>query len=253
MQHPLFKLFRWAVFKVGDTRRISSFPWITWDVSEHKITLDEVLRDAMPKLEPGDVIVHRDSGFLGNLFIGGAMIHAGLYVGDGYVVEALSEDVAKRSAAYILHSDYAMILRPRLSEQDKKYAIGWANRFVGYPYDPLFNFNAKEERDLVFLSPESEKIAFACTEIPMVSYLDHIDTLGINLRKNINFLTRILSWVGLNAGQRVIDADMYVKAVGFDLVWASKCVTMDWADRMKVGSLFKAKLERYLRKKIQDA
>ena len=57
-----FRIFRWLVFWVGDTRHISHFPWITWDVHDHKIDLNEVMLDAVPLLQPGDIVVYLTGG-----------------------------------------------------------------------------------------------------------------------------------------------------------------------------------------------
>ena len=71
-----FRILRFFVFLAGDIRRLKCFPYLTWDVSEHQISLDEALRKALPLVRPGDVILHRDDGYLSNCFIGGAMVHA---------------------------------------------------------------------------------------------------------------------------------------------------------------------------------
>jgi hypothetical protein len=243
----MFRLFRWLVFKVGDIRKINHFPKITWDVHEHKISLDEVIRDALPKLQPGDVILHRDDGYLSNLFIGGAMIHAGIYVGDGYVVEALSDDqggVVKRHAANILRSDRACILRPDdLAPLEIHEAVFWASRIIGFKYDVLFDFNTEDEQTAVMMG-KADAVRFCCTEIPLFCYMRFQDRLRIYRRRNVNFITKILHLFGLHPGDQVIDADMYLDA-NFSLIWASKEYTSDWCKHMGVNEGHRRKIEEY--------
>ena len=250
----LFNIFRRIVFLVGDTRRIRHFPWVTWDVSEHEIGLDEVIREALPVLRAGDVPLHRDKGFLSNVFIPGAMIHAGLYVGDGYLVEAVSDGVVKRHAAYLLRSDYACIMRPRIGDEGSavrdmavKDACDWALKIIDFPYDVLFDFCGEEERVLIRrhgMDAVKHGVRFACTEIPHFCYLDYIAPLRLFRRRNINLLTRLLSWIGLSPGEAVVDADMYVTAE-FDMVWCSRSMTVEWCKQMKCGEAFIHKVSEY--------
>lgn len=253
-----YRAFRWVVFKVGDTKwlGVRHFPFVaTWAVEEHDIDLNEVIRDALPRLQPGDVCLHRDRGFLSNLAIGGAMVHAALYVGDGQVVEAISEGVVRRHAAHILHSDRAMIVRPRFESAEARDravadAIAWAERIVGFPYDPLFRFGCKPQRDLITArGPERavrRQVRFCCTKVPFFCYLDHVEALGLKRRRNATPLHTVLSWFGLHPGRAVVDADMYVHA-NFDLVWASRRMTVDWARRKGAKGEYLKKLEDYWR------
>lgn len=237
-----FRILRWLVFLVGDTRRISHFPWVTWDVHDHKIDLNEVMLEAVPRLLPGDVVLHRDDGFLSNLFIGGAMIHAGVYVGGQQIVEAVSEGVLKRHVGHILYSDRACILRPRFPpEVDRDEviaeAIDWAEKIVGFPYDVLFQFNGQKERDLVARhGPGAAKkgVRFCCTEVPYFCYYPHRLALGIRRTRNVSFLTRLLSLFGLSPGKAVIAADMYFTA-SFDLIWCSRELTVEWAIKRRLS------------------
>ena len=229
MRSPLHILFRKIVFWVGDVRRLRTLPWVTWDVSQHRIELDEVLREALPRLQIGDIILHRDEGYLSNLFIGGFLIHAGIYVGDGYVVEALSEGVTKRHAAHILHSDYAMILRPKFDtaceyEDAILDASRWAEKCVGCEYDALFTFDVEVERKAIDLGLKGD-VYLACTEVPLLCYAPHREKLNIKTKRNITAMTRALSWFGLNTGADIVDADMYVTA-NFDIVWHSRSLTV---------------------------
>ena len=231
------RVLRALVFWIGDVRRIKHFPWVTWDVHQHEIDLNEAIQEALPLLEPGDIVLHRDTGYLSNAFIGGCMVHAGLYVGDGQVVEAISEGVVKRHAAHILHSDYACVLRPRLAGKEVIIrALALADKIVGMPYDHLFNFNYVEELNKIeeFGAGEAARrgVKFCCTEISSFCYLERLAELRFFRRRNIGFVTRLLSWFGLNPGEAVIDADQYVTAET-DIVWLSRKFTAAWAEKME--------------------
>ena len=247
-----FRILRWLVFWVGDTRKIAHFPWVTWDVHEHKIDLNEVMLDALPLLLPGDIILHRDDGFLSNLFIGGAMIHAGIYIGGQQVVEAVSEGVLKRHAGHILYSDRACILRPRFpSEAEREKAVSeaieWAEKIVGFPYDILFQFNGQKERELVLRhGPDAAKkgVRFCCTEVPYFCYYPYRQALGIKRTRNVSVLTRLLSLVGLSPGRAVIAADMYMTAE-LDLIWCSRELTVAWSKKRRVSAEQEQRIAQY--------
>lgn len=247
-----FRAFRWLVFWIGDTRHISHFPWITWDVHEHKIDLNEVMLDAVPLLQPGDIVLHRDDGFLSNLFIGGAMIHAGLYVGGQQLIEALSGGVVKRHVGHILLSDRACILRPRFPQHiSREKAVGeaieWAEKIVGFPYDVLFRFNGQKERDLVerYGKDAAKKgVSFCCTEIPYFCYYPYKNALGIKRKRSISWMTKAVSLIGLSPGKAIISADMYITG-SFDLIWCSKELTADWGKKRRVTDACHACLTAY--------
>jgi hypothetical protein len=250
-----FRIFRWLVFWVGDTRTISHFPWVTWHVHGHKIDLNEVMLEAVPRLEPGDIVLHRDDGFLSNLFIGGAMIHAGVYVGGQQVVEALSEGVVKRHVGHILLSDRACILRPRFPDAAQREravaeAIAWAEKIVGFPYDVLFHFNGQKGRDLVEQHGRgavNKGIHFCCTEIPYFCYYPYRHALGIKRRRQISLLTRLLSLIGLSTGRAVIAADMYITA-NFEIVWCSRELTAEWSKKRRANAACQGSLTAYWEK-----
>jgi hypothetical protein len=237
-----FRILRWLIFWVGDTRKISHFPFVTWDVHDHKIDLNEVMLEAVPLLQPGDIVLHRDDGFLSNLFIGGAMIHAGIYLGGQQLVEAVSEGVLKRHVGHILYSDRACILRPRFADPEAREkavaeAIEWAEKIVDFPYDVLFQFNGQKERNLVAEHGKgaiNKGVRFCCTEIPYFCYYPHRKELGIKRVRNVNFLTRFLSLFGLSPGRVVIAADMYLSA-SFDLIWCSRQLTAEWGKKRKLS------------------
>jgi hypothetical protein len=259
------------VFWVGDTRWISSFPYFSWDREEPYVDLNEV-DYAKTFLQKGDIILHREKKCWSNAAITGTMIHAGIYVGDMQVVEAISEGVVKRNAGHILHSDYAIILRPDFDNPVTQQtaineAVDWANRIIDFPYDYLFQFNSDKDqkrlkergiiasislsykifritRALFNIKSDKDAIKFCCTEIPHFCYYQFLDQLNIHRRKNVTLLTRLLSFFRINVGTMVVDADMYVKG-NFKIIWCSKKFTPEWAESMKCEKKYVDKIKKY--------
>jgi hypothetical protein len=273
--NPIHYAFRSIVFWVGDTKWTSSFPYFSWDREEPYIDLNEV-DYAKTFLQKGDIILHREKKCWSNAAIPGTMIHAGIYVGDGQVVEAISEGVVKRNAGHILHSDYAIILRPNFDNQITQQAaineaIDWANRIINFPYDYLFQFNSDEDqkklkergilaaaslgwkifkiiRTILNIKSDKDGIKFCCTEIPHFCYYQFLDQLNVHRRKNITFLTKLISILNIRTGEYVVDADMYIKA-NFKIVWCNKLFTPEWAESMKSDKKCLEKIKVYWAKK----
>ncbi len=251
MTNPLYKLFRWMIFKIGDTRWIGFdyFPFVaTWDAYHPKIDQSEA-HEAMKVIRPGDLIVLRHNGYLSNIGIGGAMIHAAIYIGADECVEALSDDeggVCKNHIADTLHADMALVLRPQIGPFEISEAIRNARSILGFKYDVLFDFNTEEERDYIKAHPEEakDKIKFCCTEVPHYCYLDYVDALQIYRVKQCLFLQKILSLLGLHTGTKIITADLYVES-NFSVVWASKLCTPKTFEAMGCSEKFVKRVEKY--------
>lgn len=239
---PFMKALRYFVFLAGDTRRVRRFPWITMDVHQHLVSFEEC-EEALKILRPGDIILHRDSGFLSNVGIGGCMIHAGIYVGDNQVVEAVSEGVVRRHANYILYSDYSCIVRPALSESKRVVASKNALEIVGLPYDFLFQFNDPFKTKIDLLSGKREGIRFCCTEIPYYCYMDHIKQLNFYRKRQVTIGSKALNLIGFGVGENIVTADMYIYPANTKLIWKSKSFTSDWVDSMRVGEGYKGRLQ----------
>ena len=200
------------------------------------------------------------------------MIHAGIYVGDMQIVEAISEGVVKRNAGHLLHSDYAIILRPEFKDENSKQAaineaIYWAKQIEHFPYDYLFQFNSDKDqkrlkergiiaatsmsykifriiRALWGIKSDKDAIKFCCTEIPYFCYYQFLDQLNIHRRKNITILTKILKFFKIEVGTQVVDADMYIKG-NFKIIWCSKKFTTEWAEEMKCDKKYVDKIKKY--------
>lgn len=226
-------LYRKTVFFIGDIRKIDCFPWITWDVHQHAVGMEEVI-EALHLIKYGDIGVHRDAGYLSNIAIPGFFKHAWIHTEDGVdspmIVEAVSEGVIHRSAAYPLYSDYAMILRPKgIGYKARRGACKKAKSIVGTRYDHDFNFDIEEE--LKHYNGDNGSVAanelgqgakymkkfdhgFSCTEVVSYAWWHCREQLRIFREKS--------------RGKRVILADSFVNR-GWEIVWASKSVTVEAA------------------------
>ena len=174
------KQFRDIVFWIGNVRRLKTFPWVTWDEHNPKVTHDEI--DEITKLiQAGDVGIHMDEGFLSNLFIPGDFKHAWIHVDKNQVIEAISEGVLQRSCRYALRTDKLVILRPKLTPKQRLNAVKEAKRLVGFNYDVEFDFDLKEEFE--FLSKHDQ--AFSCIEVVAYAYYSVFDQLGFKWTKHM--------------------------------------------------------------------
>jgi len=230
-------IYRRIVFFVGDIRKIHSFPWITWDVHQHKVRLEEIM-EALPLIRYGDIGIHRDEGYCSNLAIPGFMKHAWIHTEDGQnplIIEAVSEGVIKRSAVYPMYSDYTIILRPKDVDEDSRAgACLKAEKIVGTRYDHHFEFDIEEELEF-YKGQDIDKAAedldsgkrwirkydhgFSCTEVVSFSYWHEREKLRI--------------WRTKRRGKNVILADTFLNG-GWDIVWASESVTVDIAAKLKL-------------------
>jgi len=209
------KLFFW----LGDIRRLDAFPFVTWASHEHKLDLKDV-REACRKIRPGDIGIHRDSGYLSNLGIPGGFKHAWVCIDNNECVEAVSDGVVRRDNMYPLLTDYAIILRPlKVTKADIDKAVERAKTLEGCEYDANFNFDfeqtdAELERYTSNLKSGSFHGAFSCTETAAFCWYHRKKELGI--------------FRSMQAGREAIVADDFLK-MNFGIVWLSPTVTDEWA------------------------
>jgi len=266
-------LWRKGIFWLGDIRRLSHWPFVTWSKDEHLVSYEEVL-EALPLIRYGDVGLHRDRGYLSNLAIPGFMKHAwihvqdqdsqiyrssryaGIGVGKSEVVEAISEGVLCRSPLYPMRSDYVIVLSPLARhgfderESWTKGACLKARRMVGQPYDHRFEFNIEEELKYdqntdPFLEAEwPQSLRFAS---PWPAKVDLRLAAKQFRRYDIAFTCTELvayAWWHLREqlgierrvryGKQVILADDFINE-NWRIRWASESVTVDVARQMGLG------------------
>lgn len=244
------RIFRWLVFKVGDTRWVGwrYFPFIIdWNKKKLLIRGSEIM-EAAKLVEPGDVLVTRHDGNASNVGIGTCFIHGAIYVGDGECIEALSDDeggVTNNSIADVLRADLALILRPKLSSEERQVCAQQAWKLHGAHYDYLFDFNVEEELLAVEKNPNASKdLWICCTEVILFAYLKHREDLHLWRSFNDGPLTKILRFLGLMIGSSALTADAIV-ASDMEIVWASKGCTETNLKARKAPEAVILKSKRY--------
>lgn len=112
--------------------------------SVHAVT-EDMADKVLPRVKAGDILLRRTEGTSGNFFIPSWWKHAGVYVGDGQVVDATFHGIQKRSfKSFMTEGDHVLIVRAKNLDATQRQSIAnYANRQVGKPYD--FDFNFKDE------------------------------------------------------------------------------------------------------------
>jgi uncharacterized protein YycO len=138
------------------------------------------------KLQAGDVVLTKTSGEFSNLIIPGQYKHAGMYVGDGKIVESIGSGVREISLEeFLTTKDYAGVFRPIFADgYHMALAAQWAKSQVGKPYDYEFS---------------SENESFYCFEL---SYSAYREAMGDNSKWELR------SFLGL----KTVVADDFIKA-----------------------------------------
>jgi len=221
------------VFFVGEVRHQPSFPWVTWAKRKHLVDYDEIL-EVLPKIKYGDVGLHRDMGYLSNVFIPGFMKHAWLHTEDGatrpQIIEAISDGVIKRNAIYPLFSDFSIILSPKdVTDEERAGACHKMNGILGAEYDVDFKFDIEDElkfytgEDLDSAADDLKKgqdnlkkykYAFSCSEAVSYSWWHKREQLRL-FRK-------------VRKGYNCILPDDFMNH-GWKIKWMSKSVTVEAA------------------------
>lgn len=232
---------------VGDLHTAESFPWFSTSIRHHKVKIEEIL-ESLSLIKYGDIGLHRDCGYLSNLFIPGFMKHAWIHTTDGIhgeIVEAISEGVVKHSAIYPMLSDYTIILSPKnVTDEDRKGACLKANKIVGEKYDFKFQFDI--EKELQFYRGDNTKAAicdletckkgiqqkhgFSCTEVTSYAWWHKREDLSIYRTKHL--------W------KQVILADSFMNR-HWEISWASKSVTTDSAKKLGLSEEGLSLIEDY--------
>lgn len=232
------RIYKNTIFFVGDIRKLHSFPWVTWAKHEHNVNYDEIL-EILPTIKYGDIGIHRDNGYLSNVFIPGFMKHAWIHVEDGVespqIVESISEGVIQRNAIYPLFSDFSIILSPKdATDEERKGACRKAKKVIGAEYDVDFKFDIEEElthykgndkgsaiKSLQISEKHIKKhnYSFSCTETVSYAWWHKRDDLRLYRKRR--------------RGKKVIIADDFINR-GWNIKWLSASVTADAARKYKL-------------------
>lgn len=113
----------------------------------------DVATRIVPKLQLGDIVLRRTDTSETNMLIPGNMKHAGIYVGQGQVVDSMAPGVRERPLQdFFSESDAIIIVRARgLSPEQRQAAVAYALRNVGAHFDYGPDFESTD--------------AFVCTEL----------------------------------------------------------------------------------------
>lgn len=224
------------VFKVGDIRRISHFPFITWDTTHCEMDYSEAT-EALRLIKPGDVGLSRHSLFLSNVFLPGCFKHAFFLFNSNTTIEAVSEGVLKRHSLYPVYTDYCIILRPKsLNDEELLKAIIKAENAVGREYDAHFAFDMEkyvkelEDKEAVRDHMTDYNYKFSCTELVSASYYHVKDKLRLYRKKY--------------KCHNVIHADQFVNN-GFEIIWCSNSMTAEKAIELGMHEEGVAMIQKY--------
>lgn len=231
----LYHLYRELVFFVGNLRRIPNFPFVTWAYEKPGIDL-RLVCEALTLTQPGDIGLRRCRGYFSNFTIPGCFKHSWIFVSgangnditDCMIVEALEEGVVMRHALYPMHTDLALILRPRnLTSECRQKAVDKACRIVGRPYDTEFKFDIEKSLSAMqTVDPENDSksaadqfgkfdCAFSCTEVLAYAYWHVRSHLHIFRTKHF--------------GKSIVVPDAFVNNC-FEIVWCSPGLTVKQAE-----------------------
>lgn len=167
-----------------------------------------------PRLQPGDIVIERRNWYLSTAFLPGYWPHAALYVGTAAdlralglhtdprvaphldrfaqpdaagharaLIEAVSEGVIFTTLEYSVgEADSVAVLRPRLTDDQRREVIARAFSHAGKPYDFEYDFFSADK--------------LVCTEVvfrALGSYIDFplVDILG---RKTLPALELVRHW-----------------------------------------------------------
>ena len=139
------------------------------------------VRDLIPKLKTGDILISNESWHLSNLLISGRYNHAAVY--DGYrVIEAIACGVVATDAVdWFMRKNEFAVLRPAHIEHDQEVNMRiflWS--CLGHPYD------------LMFGSIEADK-SFYCSELAWMAWESCSDWTKSFTRKQVLGIDTILA------------------------------------------------------------
>lgn len=140
MKKLLYRLWSRFLTIFGNIRVFKWPLWIVYDPTCFKVT-GEYAQKIQEIIQPGDVILRGYDQFLDSYFINGDYSHAGIYIGNGQVIHAVSPNVSKIHILDFIACDRIAVCRPvKYSRKAIKRAKDFLNSKV--PYD--FGFKSKD-------------------------------------------------------------------------------------------------------------
>jgi uncharacterized protein YycO len=144
------KLLTWAMPVTKDLGKVHA-PF------SHKGISGMHYMDLKTKLVPGQVLLTRTEGEMTTMLIPGFWSHGAIYVGDGWVIEAVGAGVVKTDlVSFMMTKDVMSVCSPLFATTAQRLAaVAWATRQLGTPYDYDFR---------------SDNKAFYCFELTYAAY-----------------------------------------------------------------------------------
>lgn len=173
----LYAIKRYLLDILGDIK-VYCFPFfMVYDPSTFRVKGYHT-RQALNVLEPGDIILRKYVHYLDGFFIPGEYSHTGVYVGDGKVVHAISENVQYIDVIDFLRCDGFCIMRCK-DRNAAKEAVEIAKSLIDAPYD--FDFRDNNGR-------------YYCHELGVVCY------------KSLNLQKKKAVIMGIDCGERYLSS-----------------------------------------------
>lgn len=133
------KLPKFLIKMTGDIH-LSKYPiWVSYKPAHHKVKGREV-RKILDVIKNGDILLRRYDGYLNTIFTPGFWGHAGLYIGENWVIHAIGVGVIKEDVLEFCRSDSVCVLRVRNSgsliiEKAIEISKHLEEERVGYDYE----------------------------------------------------------------------------------------------------------------------
>lgn len=122
---------------------------IHWPFMFRKIEFGQVL-NIEHNIEVGDVLLSRVNGEFSNILIPGKYKHAAIYVGDGWIIEAVLDGVRLSYLPdFMMTKDKIGLFKPQFANpEQRQWAADWAIGQVGKAYD--YTFRSDNDRFYCF-------------------------------------------------------------------------------------------------------
>ena len=178
---------------------IKIFPYpffVIYDPKSYRVTAKET-REIENILQNGDILLRCYINYLDGYFIPSKFSHAAIATESKTVVHAVAEGVKEEDILQFCRCDGVVVLRPRVSYNDKVQAVEYARAHIGCSYD--FEFN-----------PDTEDTYF-CTELVYWCYKGKINVEPHIVTKLFGLLKKY-----------TIVPDEYLNNLKLDIVYATE-------------------------------